>query len=276
VQKEEIIAAIRKCAQELGRTPSLGELTERVHVSTRTIRKLFGNYGIAVRACGMEPPRDAPTPLENLFEDWAGVVRKTGKLPTIFEYERESAYSSKPLVSRFKGWRQVPQAMVAYAERHDHLPGEWADVLEIAKATGEGTWLANSTSMSTGGPPGTGKILTDRPVYGPPMMDAGMFFGPTNEMGVVYLFGMVSWLLGFVVMRIQEPFPDCEAMRKIDDQRWQLVKIEFEKESRNFLRHGHLPSGCDLIVCWVHNWPECPVEVIELSTLRVWLGRGRE
>jgi hypothetical protein len=53
------------------------------------------------------------------------------------------------------------------------------------------------------------------------------------------------------------------------------VKIEFEKESRNFLRHGHLPSGCDLIVCWVHNWPECPVEVIELSTLRVW-GRRRE
>jgi hypothetical protein len=30
-----------------------------------------------------------------------------------------------------------------------------------------------------------------------------------------------------------------------------------------------------LIVCWVHNWPECPVEVIELSTLRVW-GRRRE
>jgi hypothetical protein len=76
VQKEEIIAAIRKCAQELGRTPSLGELTERVHVSTRTIRKLFGNYGIAVRACGMEPPRGAPTPLADLFEDWAGVVRK--------------------------------------------------------------------------------------------------------------------------------------------------------------------------------------------------------
>ena len=162
--------------KELGRTPSLGELTERVHVSTRTIRKLFGNYGMAVRACGMEPPRGAPTPLGDLFEDWAGVVRKTGKLPTIFEYERESAYSSKPLVSRFKGWRQVPQAMVAYAERHERLPGEWADVLEIAKATGEGTWLANSTSMSAGGPPGTGKILTDRPVYGPPMMDAGMFF----------------------------------------------------------------------------------------------------
>jgi hypothetical protein len=26
-------------------------------------------------------------------------------------------------------------------------------------------------------------------------------------------------------------------------------------------------DGCDLILCWVHNWPECPIslEVIELS-----------
>jgi hypothetical protein len=43
------------------------------------------------------------------------------------------------------------------------------------------------------------------------------------------------------------------------------VKIEFEYESRNFLRHMHDPNGCDLIVCWEHNWPECPLEVIELK-----------
>jgi len=31
------------------------------------------------------------------------------------------------------------------------------------------------------------------------------------------------------------------------------------------LLHGHEWSECDLIVCWEHNWPECPVEVIELK-----------
>jgi hypothetical protein len=41
--------------------------------------------------------------------------------------------------------------------------------------------------------------------------------------------------------------------------------LNFELESRNFLLHKHDPKGCDLIVCWVHNWPECPLEVIELS-----------
>jgi hypothetical protein len=71
--------------------------------------------------------------------------------------------------------------------------------------------------------------------------------------------------LGFVVHRLQTEFPDCEAMRRVGDERCQLVRIEFEFESRNFLKHMHEASGCDLIVCWRHNWPECPLEVLELK-----------
>jgi hypothetical protein len=26
-------------------------------------------------------------------------------------------------------------------------------------------------------------------------------------------------------------------------------------------------NGCDMIICWKHNWPECPLEVVELSKL---------
>ena len=29
----------------------------------------------------------------------------------------------------------------------------------------------------------------------------------------------------------------------------------------------HPAAHCDLIVCWTHNWKECPVEVLELSKL---------
>ena len=94
-----------------------------------------------------------------------------------------------------------------------------------------------------------------------------MIHGPINENGVLYLFGTVSERLGFVVTLIQGAFPDCYAMRLVDVDRWQPVRIEFEYESRNFLRHMHDPKGCDIIVCWKHNWPECPLEVIELSKI---------
>ena len=50
----------------------------------------------------------------------------------------------------------------------------------------------------------------------------------------------------------------------MEEDRCQRVLIEFEYESRNFVRHMHDPGGCDIIVCWRHNWPECPLEVVEL------------
>jgi hypothetical protein len=31
--------------------------------------------------------------------------------------------------------------------------------------------------------------------------------------------------------------------------------------------HGHDPAGCDLIVCWQHDWPDSPLEVIELCSV---------
>jgi hypothetical protein len=78
---------------------------------------------------------------------------------------------------------------------------------------------------------------------------------------------MLAEDLGFIVEAVQNGFPDCEAKRQIGPSRWQRVLIEFEFESRNFRDHGHPTTGCDIIVCWRHNWPDCPshLEVVELS-----------
>jgi hypothetical protein len=90
-----------------------------------------------------------------------------------------------------------------------------------------------------------------------------------NEQGVVLLFGMLAKDLGYMIEAAQKGFPDCEAMRQVAPERWQRVHIEFEFESRNFRDHGHPASGCDAIVCWRHNWDECPenIEVVELSSV---------
>jgi hypothetical protein len=60
--------------------------------------------------------------------------------------------------------------------------------------------------------------------------------------------------------------------------RWQRVNIEFEFESRNFRVHGHPLSGCDVIVCWHHNWDDCPahIEVLELSSFIKSLRRSQD
>jgi hypothetical protein len=111
--------------------------------------------------------------------------------------------------------------------------------------------------------------LKGRTRYGNPTNFLGLRYEPVNEQGVVLLFGMLARELGYIIEVVQKGFPDCEAMRLVGPERWQRVSIEFEFESRNFRDHGHPLTGCDLIVCWRHNWPACPshLEVLELANL---------
>ncbi|HKW75252.1 MAG TPA: hypothetical protein VJN64_06975 [Terriglobales bacterium] len=112
----------------------------------------------------------------------------------------------------------------------------------------------------------SGRLRRDRPVMGPPLHAYAMTNAPSNEAGVAALFCMIAPDLGFQIEAIQSAFPDCEARRQVRKGKWQRVLIEFEYESRNFPLHHHDPSGCDMIVCWRHNWRKCPeeIEVLEL------------
>lgn len=103
-----------------------------------------------------------------------------------------------------------------------------------------------------------------RVLLGEPLNFRGLQHAPINEQGVVFLFGMVCRELGYLVESVQTGFPDCEGKRRIDNRRWERVRIEFEFKSSNFVKHGHDPTLCDLIVCWEHDWLDCPMEVVEL------------
>jgi Homing endonuclease associated repeat len=111
------------------------------------------------------------------------------------------------------------------------------------------------------------------PIYGEPLGLAAMAHAPTNEDGVLFLFGVVAADLGFRIERVQRGFPDVEAKREVAPGIWELQLWELEWLSRNFKEHKHDPKGCHGIICWKHNWPDCPeeLEVIELS--RVVKGR---
>jgi hypothetical protein len=100
----------------------------------------------------------------------------------------------------------------------------------------------------------------------------GMRFPPSNEQGVVYLFGMVSREIGFEVEAIRsKSYPDCVARRRLEVRpgygKWRKVMIEFEYRSSKFRLHNHDPTECDIIVCWENDWPSCPIEVIELKNV---------
>jgi len=85
---------------------------------------------------------------------------------------------------------------------------------------------------------------------------------PINEMGVVALFSQYAQGLGYVIMEIQAPFPDA-TLYAIETGTLVLAEIEFM--ASNFRKHGHDEDGCDLVICWENDWPDCPLPVLELK-----------
>jgi hypothetical protein len=265
ISKEAAMEMIREAAEKVGHAPSSSELEELTPIRRWHIRRLFGSYAWALHECKLAPRYNGQRiPLDLLFNEWATVARKLGRLPSIADFNETSKYTTGPFQRRFLNWRKVPHAMQEFAKKAG-LDVAWPDVMEMISQLHDSGALATTGEWLAGKEPVA--IKSDRPVYGPAMVPAALVHEPINEMGVVFLFGTVAERLGFMVTLVQAEFPDCEALRAVGVRRWQRVNIEFEYESKNFLRHGHDVSRCDMIVCWIHNWMECPLEVVELREI---------
>jgi len=266
--KEEILSALHDCVRKLGRNPRMRELCRMCGVTEETVYKNFGSLAKALRAAKLEPMGSGfEIRTSTLLLDWAALARRMGRLPSARNYAKSGRYSTTPLIKRSGRWQYIPQAFLRFVHE-EGIESEWDDVIQMIsrKPTGD-----NRGKIRTKASPSRRwdqpVLLRDRPIYGEPLPMPGLACEPVSEIGVVYLFGMVAGQMGFMVQRMQTGFPDCEAMRRVEPGKWQRVSIEFEFESRNFMKHRHHADACDVIICWRHNWPECPgrLEVIELS-----------
>ena len=269
--QEEVIAVVKDCTSKLGHAPTVAEFHEMSAVTKRQVRKLFGSHTRMLTASGVSREGSGyPISMRSLFLDWAGIVRSLGAIPTLVDYERASRYSIRPLNDRFSGWRDVPAGMLVVA-REEGLEEEWKDVLDIVahhlRMAARSAETSGPTFIPTCSSTLRARQQEGQPVYGQPLPHSPFSHAPTNEAGVLVLFGAMARELGFVIHRVQSGFPDCEAVRRVGPNRWQKVRIEFEYESHSFLTHMHAAEDCDLIVCWSHNWPDCPLEVLALEGL---------
>lgn len=272
-ERDEVLNAIRTAAKSLGHSPSRAEFKASSGMTEYQVLKHFPSWREAVRAAGLEPhSTNVPIVPEILLEDWGEFVRRERRIPTRDQYRRDGTYSPSVFEKKFGPWSAIPSKFREFAGGEP----EWADIvallpIERARASFPAAPVfpdetSPSPSASTNH---RHSRLDNRPTYGNPIDFRGLRHEPVNEQGVVFLFGMAARELGYHVEAVQTGYPDCEAKRQVDAGKWQRVRIEFEFESRNFRDHGHPPDGCDVIVCWRHNWADCPtsLEVVELSSI---------
>ena len=111
-------------------------------------------------------------------------------------------------------------------------------------------------------------------IVGKPINYGGLIYAPINELGVVLLFGMIFEELGIIVEEVRSSFPDA-AIRRFNGVGWTREYAEFEYESLNFKQHNHPINKCDMIICWYHNWKDCPLEVWDLARVIKLLPRDK-
>ncbi|MBX3381013.1 MAG: hypothetical protein KF805_13045 [Phycisphaeraceae bacterium] len=285
---QQITDAIRELVLKLGRIPRRGEFYAQSGFREYTLRNVFPTWTEALHAAGFASrSNDPPRGRDDLLSDWGNVVRKLGRTPLKREYNALALTSWYFLRRRVSRWKAVPSAFREFAK---HKP-EWNDVitfLDDDKSDESKPSLARHAGLPA---PATALLLQSRPeilhlkdelfrslkqrprseyaslAFGDPIDLRRLRNAPVNENGVILLFGMLAAELGLLIEAVQPGFPDCEARYQADDGKWRRLRIEFEYESRNFVLHGHNAECCDAIVCWKHNWEECPLLVVELSKL---------
>lgn len=266
-RKNEIIVMLQKAAD--GREHiSQPEFVKLTGISKHQVDKYFpdGGYTELLRLAGLSvhPNRQSlEVSDDEILADFHRIAEGLGSLPKWSQIESRSKLTRTLTRNRFGTKESLLKAYKLWLEQHDPssslLPKIESELLvEIANIASQKA-ESDVVPMAGAHPAGSGVF------YGELINFRGLQHAPINEQGVVYLFGMVSHELGFLIEAVQTGFPDCHGKRKVKGNRWQQVRIEFEYQSRNFLAHGHDATLCDLIVCWEHNWTGCPIEVLCLK-----------
>jgi hypothetical protein len=270
--KEIIIKTIKNLAENLGRSNLSQRDVEKI-ISLSTVRNHFGSLGRALEAAGISGTdknkqletlrRKRLIPEKELFQSIHEVEEKIGHEPSYAEYSANGKYSDRPFRKRFGRWEDTLRHYRKWKTDSNkdgiHIRETTNIVANEESAIGKTTELKAISKKSRKEPP---------QLYGEPINFRGLRHAPINEQGVVFLFGMVSQELGFNIEAIQQGFPDCEGKYLYDDKKnlWAKARIEFEYKSSAFREHGHNPEECDYIVCWINDWSDCPISVIELRT----------
>ncbi|MDF4355276.1 hypothetical protein P3445_22505 [Vibrio parahaemolyticus] len=268
-KKEQIKVEIKRIAKLLGKD-SLKQDDFKKHskVTVGTVHNTFGSWNDAVIEAGLKPT-DRVTASEarkaddnELLKDLLRLEAEHGKV-TAALVNSKGKFSAKPYTNRWKNVKNALEVAKSKNYSSDAITS-MAPVLKCEQVE-EARRIRLSDFSGLYSPKEKPK---KRPTVGYPIDFRGMRFAPINEQGVVYLFGVVSQELGFLVETVRVGFPDCEAKRYVgkNEQIMEHVNIEFEYKSSNFVEHGHDPEQCDLIVCWEHDWDSCPLEVLELKT----------
>ena len=260
VTRDELLILIRAAADTHGDRLTLPQFRHHSGLGRAVWTPHFRTWKECKKAAGLSGLRPVGRPRkatdEQLLRDIHRVAGIVGRVPNLGDLYRHGRHGKGP-INRWKYMRDVQRAYADWLRKRDTAEFRAEHTTRDAVVAEVDYHVEMRTVPHH--PQGH--------VYGEALGHSGFRHAPTNEAGVMILFGVMSAELGFAIEAVHAAFPDAEVKRRRESARntWERLRVEFEFESRNFHHHGHDPAACDLIICWSHNWPDCPLPVLELK-----------
>jgi hypothetical protein len=261
LSKEECVNELQRVACALSTSTLTQDAFNSISTfsSFRVVRACAG-WENALSMAGLMPSPNLKTkiPLEDLAAKFLEVTIELKRIPTLLQLSRRSGHAPDTQSRNRGGYSAFKLAVIELLlSSNCKFP---KDILRILRD--------ELTRLKSEKPQNEDKLIkANEHRQGRTLNFRGFAYAPTCEHDVVQMFGSVAKELGFEIVGNRSAFPDCKARRLQKGPRDHFIDclIEYEFSSLDFKKHRHDPSGCHLIVCWEHNWPECPVEVLELS-----------
>jgi len=253
--EESLLNELRRVAKMLNKnTLTKDDFDQYGRACAAEIQRKFGSWNNGLKKAGLDIQYVRNIPAVELLAEIERVWNQLGRQPKREEIERLGKFSRGPYERHFGSWAKAIEEFV-----------RWKDNGEKANDLGDLKEISPEILISQPRKPSKARKVE----YGEPIDFLGLRHAPLNEQGVVYLFGILSRQLGFIIEAVRTDFPDCEGKRQMPgkQERWERVSIEFEFKSSHFRVHNHNPDECDVIICWENDWKECPIEVISLKEI---------
>jgi hypothetical protein len=230
---------------------------EHSNISTTPIKRLWaGSLKKAFLECGVKLSENIfeATPFEELANEFLLVATELKRVPSLVQLRRRSKHGTYSFQSKHGGYDSFKAKAIGFLLEHERTgPLKVLFENELVRLNGN----TNRSNLELR-PHEHGRMLGFR----------AFACVPTYEQDVVGMFTAIAHEIGFEIISNRNAFPDCKANRKIEGSarnRYKECLIEFELRSSDFKAHKHPVNGCDLIVCWEHDWKDCPLEVLELK-----------
>jgi ubiquinone/menaquinone biosynthesis C-methylase UbiE len=107
INKEQVIAELKRVAKKLGRTPTIDDFDKHASMNSMTAAKLFGSWNKALAYVGLRVNNVIGITKEQVLAELKRVAKKLGRTPTRDDFNKYASLSKGTVENSFGTWNKA-------------------------------------------------------------------------------------------------------------------------------------------------------------------------